>query len=753
MSQTLPALIPSQSECGGVGGGFLVGFGATSFGGSGSSTRTAAFSSGWHYVPFGGGSRGIYRNSWDWTTVLAGGYHGSLSGDSGGGLFPAWQPRLLCGVISRHYTETHVDPLDIFSSGSPAGYRVLSEVAALDTVAAQSFLRGSGVWDSLGRLKGYCDKGGGGVGVGEDIDTDGDQIPDACDPCPRLADPLYPVAGAYTLQFDTRLDRDGDGVNENELAVGGSGTGRAVNDADGDGAPDVCDSCPAIVNPYQAGVAGFDQPDADRDGLGDACDKCAIPDPVCCTTDAHCNPREPRGLRCRPTMAGLVSWVPAIGGGPPAPHPCAGGSMCEASVDSDDDGVGDLCDNCPRQSNPTQADDGDADGIGTACDTCPNLSDRAAPAVGLVSCTVAGPADSIAVSDLVCLAQTGNGTSACVRMGDGTGACSFGRDADGDAVGDACDNCKTTKNADQANCNVDIERTVGVPFPYVGDACDREPCSRIVVESTSLAASAADDTWAKLRLDPILLPPSAPGAYPVSGFIAPRVDIGLRACKCVLPPGPPPKPSPSTCQQFCPIEPSEFGVQGSNWTPVAVIPSTELSDPPAGTSFPASTFLPDSIYPARPLLPPTAPPTSPSFVDWDVSRFPGAATLGQTSSFCTAGYGVLGVLWTSAQKLTSIPAMNTVAALGHHYVGGVLGVPMKCAPPAPTAVAPCLICGDECATCSLKEMGYLTLKEMEEPGYDPPAYILGVDGAQRFVTEVDDDVRLARSAAGVVLVT
>ncbi len=43
------------------------------------------------------------------------------------------------------------------------------------------------------------------------------------------------------------------------------------SDADGDGAPDAADNCPAVGNP--------DQADADHDGMGDACDACPKPNP------------------------------------------------------------------------------------------------------------------------------------------------------------------------------------------------------------------------------------------------------------------------------------------------------------------------------------------------------------------------------------------------------------------------------------------------------------------------------------------
>ena len=85
-------------------------------------------------------------------------------------------------------------------------------------------------------------------------------------------------------------------------------------------------------------------------------------------------------------------------------------------IDTDEDGICDVDDNCPAVDNENQ-EDGDGDGVGDACDNC---------------------------------VDTANANQA---------------NHDGDSLGDACDNCDTTANEDQADGDGD----------GVGDVCDNCP--------------------------------------------------------------------------------------------------------------------------------------------------------------------------------------------------------------------------------------------------------------------------------------
>lgn len=107
--------------------------------------------------------------------------------------------------------------------------------------------------------------------------------------------------------------------------------------------------------------------------------------------------------------------------------------------DSDEDGIADICDNCPDEYNPEQ-EDNDMDNIGNACDNCPD---------------VINPDQLDGDSD-----DAGDLCDNCLDLYN-----PGQEDYDSDYVGNLCDNCPTTPNGDQADGDDD----------EIGDLCDNCP--------------------------------------------------------------------------------------------------------------------------------------------------------------------------------------------------------------------------------------------------------------------------------------
>ena len=104
---------------------------------------------------------------------------------------------------------------------------------------------------------------------------------------------------------------------------------------------------------------------------------------------------------------------------------------CAMGLDTDSDGYGDLCDNCPSISNPTQI-DSDHDGIGDACDDCTDSDWDGYGDVGF-------PLNTTCIGEDNCSKYPNPGQE----------------DADGDGAGDACDGCPSLYNPDQEDTDSD----------------------------------------------------------------------------------------------------------------------------------------------------------------------------------------------------------------------------------------------------------------------------------------------------------
>ena len=435
------------------------------------------------------------ENPWD----------GSQGGDSGG---PMISRGVLCGVTHGSSTDWQFD-LDWNLHDDTA----LTISAALDSPRAIAFL--SQLKDNDGRYFGECLEGEGDPAL-RDQDTDGDWIPDACDPCPDVADVNYRTTGSFADLPDT----------------------------DFDGTPDLCDLCPR--NPFS------EQVDTDGDRVGDECDYCSAADDLtCCDTDDDC--RGPEGQQpaqlCIPNEPGGIGTTICAG----RTGTAAGSGRCAYGIDWDGDHIGNACDSCPGVSNPDQR-DFDNDGVGDECDSCDGT--HAFPPMVQTEDTQNLPCMFDVKStggDIWCRGITTNDDSRCARNPASTtawtGVCTQGRDSDGDGIGDQCDGCpdsdlllESTRWHTVQNCNEIAETLAGAAYPFQTDQCDPTPCASMTRHGGE--DDGTDRVWDRLQFSAEILPqPATPQVgfdpYPyrlpqgqLPPGVTPEATVGFRTCAC-----------------------------------------------------------------------------------------------------------------------------------------------------------------------------------------------------------------------------
>jgi hypothetical protein len=370
-------------------------------------------------------------------------------------------------------------------------------------------------------------------------DNDNDGKPDFIDHCPAtdftagpdgIADTGDEPLNALQVPIQTREDYDGisdeDGCHDSptddydmdgltdEVEFPVYGTDPVIPDTDGDGVLDGPDNCKLATN--------SDQTDSDSDGLGDICDPDGDNDGVSTGQDL-CPATAPSAgvdtYGCsRAEVDTDLDTVCNPGAASSGPEPsCVGVDNCPGNantsqLDTDNDGLGDVCDgdadgdnlantsdNCPLASNPAQTNI-DGDSAGDACDTD---DDGDATLDTFDNCPVTfnpsqSDLDEDAIGDL-CDSDIDGDTVSNVADNCPGDSNQSQQNSDEDAFGNACDpdddndtrldaadNCPTNANPTQLDSD----------FDSAGDACDADDDNDVVPDAQDNCSTVANPNQA-----------------------------------------------------------------------------------------------------------------------------------------------------------------------------------------------------------------------------------------------------------------
>ncbi len=307
------------------------------------------------------------------------------------------------------------------------------------------------------------------------LDADDDLLGDVCDNCPAIFNPS---------QEDMDTDMMGDVCDD---------------DLDGDGILNVEDNCPEIYNPNQQ--------DIDGDGVGDICDasKGVVTTysgtSVCMQTITHIliNPCDASTVALLDNFSSMVNLDDFLGFYVEADGYDVGieciimgvetlTPLVDPNEDGDEDGIVDLCDNCPSTINPAQADD-DEDERGDVCDNCsddfnPDQKDNDLDQIG-DACDPDDDNDTIGDElDNCCFVSNPGQEDICPPQGNG--------------IGDACDcegnfDCDSDcDGSDAASFKVDFGRSTFLDPCTNEDQCKGDFDCDVDVDGTDAALFKAD---------------------------------------------------------------------------------------------------------------------------------------------------------------------------------------------------------------------------------------------------------------------